>query len=68
MRGAIPPLSNTPSWHGAQFKKKAQGQLCLNLYCTVTLILKNSLIEAIFQHRTAMSMTKCSGMEGQSCY
>jgi len=29
MRGAIPPLPNTPSWRGAQLKK-AQGQL-LNL-------------------------------------
>jgi hypothetical protein len=26
MRGAIPPLPNTPSWRGAQLKK-AQGQL-----------------------------------------
>jgi hypothetical protein len=30
MRGAIPPLSNTPPWPGAQFK--AQGQLYLYLY------------------------------------
>jgi hypothetical protein len=29
MRGAIPSLPNTPSWRGAQFKKKAQGQLNL---------------------------------------
>jgi hypothetical protein len=28
MRGAIPPLPNTPSWRGAQLKK-AQGQLYL---------------------------------------
>jgi len=28
MSGAIPPLPNTPSWRGAQFKK-AQGQLYL---------------------------------------
>jgi hypothetical protein len=27
MRGAIPPLPNTPSWRGAQLK--AQGQICL---------------------------------------
>jgi hypothetical protein len=25
MRGNIPPLPNTPSWRGAQIKKKAQG-------------------------------------------
>jgi hypothetical protein len=30
MSGAIPPLPNTPSWRGAQFKK-AQGQLYLYL-------------------------------------
>jgi hypothetical protein len=29
MRGAIPPLPNTPSWRDAQFKKKAQEQLPL---------------------------------------
>jgi hypothetical protein len=29
MRGATPPLSNTPSWRGAQLK--AQGQLYLTL-------------------------------------
>jgi hypothetical protein len=29
MHGAILPLPNTPSWHGAQFKKKAQGQIYL---------------------------------------
>jgi len=31
MHGAIPPLPNTPSWRGAQSKKKAQGQLYLYL-------------------------------------
>jgi hypothetical protein len=31
MRGAIPPLPNTPSWHGTQ-SKKAQGQIYLYLY------------------------------------
>jgi hypothetical protein len=30
MRGAIPPLPNTLSWRGAQFKK-AQGQLYIYL-------------------------------------
>jgi len=30
MRGAIPPLPNTPSWRGAQLKK-ARGQLYLYL-------------------------------------
>jgi hypothetical protein len=25
MRGAIPPLPNTPSWRGAQFKKEGTG-------------------------------------------
>jgi hypothetical protein len=29
MHGAIPPLPNTPSWRGDQFKK-TQGQLCLD--------------------------------------
>jgi len=29
MCGPIPPLPNTPSWHGAQFKKITQGQLYL---------------------------------------
>jgi hypothetical protein len=29
MSGAIPPLPNTPSWCGAQLKRKAQGQLYL---------------------------------------
>jgi hypothetical protein len=32
MHGAIPPLPNTPPWHGAQLKKKAWGQLHLYLY------------------------------------
>jgi hypothetical protein len=27
MRGAVPPLSNTPSWRGARLKKRAQGQI-----------------------------------------
>jgi hypothetical protein len=31
MSGAIPPLPNMPSWPGAQYKKKAQGQLYLYL-------------------------------------
>jgi len=31
MRGAIPPLPNTPSWRGAEFKK-AQGQLYLYVH------------------------------------
>jgi len=30
MRAAITPLPNTPSWRGAQLKKK-HGQLCLYL-------------------------------------
>jgi hypothetical protein len=34
--GAIPPLSNTPSWHDAQLKRKGMGTtLSLPLY-TVT--------------------------------
>jgi hypothetical protein len=36
MRGAIPPIPNTPPWHDAQFKKKAQGYLYLYIrkeYC-----------------------------------
>jgi hypothetical protein len=37
MRGAIPPLSNTPSWHGAQLKKKSKGT---TLSFTVLLFLK----------------------------
>jgi hypothetical protein len=32
MRGAIPPLPNTPSWRGAQLKKEAQGQLYLYIW------------------------------------
>jgi hypothetical protein len=32
MCGFIPPLPNTPSWRGAQLKKRAQGQLYLYLY------------------------------------
>jgi hypothetical protein len=31
MRGAISPLPNTPTWRGAQLKRKAQGQLHLCL-------------------------------------
>jgi hypothetical protein len=31
MCGTMPLLPNTPSWRGAQFKKKAQGQLYLYL-------------------------------------
>jgi len=38
MRGSISPLSNTPSWHGAQFKlrdnpifKKKYESQCFNL-------------------------------------
>jgi hypothetical protein len=32
MRGAIPPIPNTPSWGGAQLKgKKAQGKIYLYL-------------------------------------
>jgi len=31
MHGAIHPLPNTPSWHGAQLKKE-EGQLYLYLY------------------------------------
>jgi hypothetical protein len=34
MSGAIPPLPNTPSWHGAPLKKKAQGQLYIYLLPT----------------------------------
>jgi hypothetical protein len=29
MCGDIPPFPSTPSWHGAQLKKKAEGQICL---------------------------------------
>jgi len=31
MRGAIPALSNTPSWRGAQFKKSTETTLTLPL-------------------------------------
>jgi len=37
MRGLIPPLPNTPSWHGAQFKKKNHRDnftLTFNIYNT----------------------------------
>jgi len=33
MRGAIPLLPNTPSWHGAELKK-AQGQIYLTFTFT----------------------------------
>jgi hypothetical protein len=36
MCGVIPPLPNTPSWHGTKLKK-AQGQLYLYIYKTSTL-------------------------------
>jgi len=37
MRGAIPPLPNTPSWHGAQFKEKPRDNFTLHYrsYCRV---------------------------------
>jgi hypothetical protein len=39
MHGSIPPLPNKPSWHGAQLKK-AQGQLDLHLYLTLSKLVK----------------------------
>jgi len=39
MRGAIPPLANTLSWRGAQFKK-AQGRVYLYLYFYIYLYTK----------------------------
>jgi hypothetical protein len=41
MRGAIPSLRNTPSWHGTQFKKKAQGQLYFYLLKVMLATMKN---------------------------
>jgi hypothetical protein len=38
MRGAIPPVPNTPSWRGAQLKN-AQGQLCLYIHDIVMIII-----------------------------
>jgi heme/copper-type cytochrome/quinol oxidase subunit 2 len=37
MRGAIPPLPNTPSWRGAQLKKP-QGQLYILLIIIIVII------------------------------
>jgi len=43
MSGAVPPLPNTPSWHGAQFK--AQGQL---YFLTFSLLLSAVLSKLEF--------------------
>jgi hypothetical protein len=38
MRGTIPPLTNTPSWRGAQFKKKSTGATLTLPYRNYTLL------------------------------
>jgi hypothetical protein len=53
MRGAIPPLPNTPSWRGAQLQRKAQGQLYFYLYHTP----KNSNVEFKSKERTVFTKT-----------
>jgi hypothetical protein len=42
MRGAIPPLPNTPSWRGDQFQKAQAQYIYLNL-CLKDLVKRSSL-------------------------
>jgi hypothetical protein len=37
MSGAIPPLSNTPSWHGAQLKHKDNFTFTLSLFLLISI-------------------------------
>jgi len=50
MRGAILPFTNTPSWHGAQFKKSAVTTLRLpllyiNLKLNFITFLKSDIVQ-----------------------
>jgi hypothetical protein len=47
MSGAVPPLPNTLSWRGAQFKK-AQEQLYLHLYLPHDCIRLIAIVAQVF--------------------
>jgi len=42
MSGTIPPLPNTPSWHGAQLKKKHMDNfmdtVILQVFCSASIL------------------------------
>jgi hypothetical protein len=53
MRGAIPPLPNTPSWHGAQLKHRGNFTFTLQTYTSrLILALRVSVLKPLTDTHT----------------